>query len=909
MEEILMASPNNQLPLLDLPQGCQRQLGSLLLSKGMETFSLPLASVAIAARVINSVAQVTVKQVFSNTFNEHLEAVYIFPLAPASAIFSFNMKVADRVIKGQVEERAEARRQYAQALSDGKRTALLEQERDDVFTVHVGNLPPGEEVTIEISYSERLPFFENGCSELRLPLVVAPRYIPGSPVDRGSVGDGSSVDTDLVRDASRISPPRLAQGVDPRTALKVKVEIMPDGDASFADLSCSQHATKMNMGQGGLTVSLVRIDERLNRDFVLRWRGTSDNVKTSLITYKSDDGQTYGLLSIMPPRRAGYLGAARDIIFVLDRSGSMQGIKMTSAVRACSILLNTLGPKDRFAIAAFDNTVEWMPGQDGTCFVHADSAGVENGEKYLRTITARGGTEMDRALRSSFDALNNRRDREGRMPSLVVLTDGEVGNESQILQRIQKEIGDARLFTVGIDTAVNSGLLKRLASLGGGTAAFVEPGVQLEEALTSIAREIGAPLVTDLQVEGLDLSVDRASFAPSRIPDLFAGRASVCFFQLKGKGKLLVKGKLVGGKIFEEKVKAQNAEIPAIAQLWAKAHINDLEDLYRIDVRSKSSLKKQIIDIAVKHSLLTRFTAFVIVDEAEIVNKSGSLRKVVQPVEMPEAWEMADQCAAGAWGGAAASGSCGGSAKLRSLARYDAAAMQSLSQNAPAPSPLCSSPSYSCAPAPSAPPAPPAPPVPPGGDVKKCQNEESGLATGGPPTPVSSSAKSDTDSSCASGASVRDCFFFPSPPPVVSGSASVFETLFNFFNSRQTGKVSLKPELEKCKSILLEFFQEFEKAFQKLEKGELPDASSLENLRVKLVQVLAPTRLGMELPCLQRFLRATGVELVSSLKDNAVTLADLQDFWKSKQVILEEIKREITDLLSGTESAFWDCSI
>ena len=186
-----MASPNIHLPLLDLSQGLDRQLGSLLLSRGTETISLPLASVDIGARVINRVAQVTVKQVFRNNLSEHLEAVYIFPLAPGSAIFSFDMKVGDRVIKGVVQERAEARRQYQQALQDGKRAALMEQERDDVFTVQVGNLPPGEEVTIEISYSERLPFFENGSSELRLPLVVAPRYIPGSALDRESVGDGS----------------------------------------------------------------------------------------------------------------------------------------------------------------------------------------------------------------------------------------------------------------------------------------------------------------------------------------------------------------------------------------------------------------------------------------------------------------------------------------------------------------------------------------------------------------------------------------------------------------------------------------------------------------------------------------------------------------------------------------------
>lgn len=973
-----MSSPSSiQLPLLESPTGSERQLGSLLISSGNQKISLPLAGVDIAAKVINRVAQVCLKQVFRNNFNEHLEAVYIFPLAAGSAISSFDMKVGDRVIKGVVQERSEARRQYQQAIDDGKRAALMEQERDDVFTVQVGNLPPGEEVTIEISYSERLPFFENGNSELRLPLVVAPRYIPGQQLDRDSVGHGVCPDTNLVPDASRITPPRLADGVDPHTALKLKVEILPEDGAEISDMSCSQHATKTALSQGGLTISLARADERLNRDFVLRWCSSSDNVKTSLITYTAEDGESYGVLSIMPPRRAGYLGAARDIIFVLDRSGSMQGVKMTSAVRACSILLDTLGPQDRYAIAAFDNVVEWMPGQGSNHFVQADTAGIESGEKYLRSVTARGGTEMDTAIKSAFYALSTRHERDGRLPSLVVLTDGEVGNESQILQRIQTEIGDTRLFVVGIDTAVNSGLLKRLASLGGGTAAFVEPGVQLEEALVSIGREIGAPLVTDLQVENLDLTVDRASLSPGRIPDIFAGRASVCFFKLSGSGKLCVKGRLANGKPFEEKVKAQKVEMPSIAQLWAKAHIVDLEDQYRISPGAKPQLKQEIINLAVRHTLLTKFTAFVVVDEAEIVNKKGDLRQIVQPVETPDLWEACDSLAASSFGGAScgsAQGGLGGKTRMKSMMRMTGSmqAQPSMPSQAPAPqspaappqSPGKASGNYgmfdasnqiadsrlqslrkdssadeaaqaspwaeqsvaqdawaaeadgsvntgmfkrfeaSSQNAPAAPAAAEAAPAPEKEEQSKSKarvfkaRDISSEAEAGTPDPNAAKILKRSSSLPAEKSQA---------PNIASKAQDLYQKLHDYVHAL-TGKKH-KSDIIQVGSALTEFFHEFEDAFQAINDGRLPQAVKLEATRLKLLQNLAPLSLGMELPCLQRFLRATAIELIASLKDSTISMVELQTFWKSKQDLFTELKSETEGLLVGKEAAFWDSSV
>jgi Ca-activated chloride channel family protein len=602
------------IPMVDIPASATRTLGSL---KAKEQ-PLPLESVLLDARVIDRVAEVTVEQKFGNPFTETIEAVYVFPLAGGSAVSRFEMQIGKRIVRGRIEERAEARKQYAQALEQGKRAALLEQERDDVFTVQVGNITPGDAITVRLSYSERLPFFEDGRTELRLPLVVAPRYVGGEELPREQAGHGVVPDTTTVPDASRITPPRLAPGFDPKVSLGIEVELF----GGFSDLACSQHAVSSASGPESARVSLTREREPLDRDFVLRWRLASEKVKSQLLVHGG-----FAMLSLLPPARDGFLGPSRDVVFVLDRSGSMQGPKMASAARACALLLRTLGPRDRFAAAAFDNVVEWMPGG----FFQADEGGIERGEKWLRAIAARGGTELDLAMGEALERIRTRTESAGRVAVVVLLTDGQVGDESSILKRLQRELGEARVFTVGIDTAVNGGFLRRLAALGGGTTTLVEPGSRLEEALQAVGREIGTPLVTELRIEG-----EAADLAPARMPDLFAGRASAAFFRFSG-GHLNIAGRFADGGRFEQELEPREAPLTAIDHLWARTRIADLEDEFRAS--HSDAAKKEMVALSIRHTVLTRFTAFVVVDD-EVVNAGGSRRTVVQPVEMPADWEM-----------------------------------------------------------------------------------------------------------------------------------------------------------------------------------------------------------------------------------------------------------------------------
>jgi Ca-activated chloride channel family protein len=568
--------------------------------------ALPLQRYDVKARVADLVADVTVTQTYENPFTEPLEAIYIFPLRGGCAVRDFELRIGDRVVRGDVKERGEARREYDEAIEEGRRAALLEQERDDVFTLNVGNIPPGETVDVRMTYSERLPFHEDGRAEMRVPMVIGPRYIPGAPLHGDSVGDGVEVGTDVVPDASRITPPRLADGFDPEIGLDIEIEI-----GSADDIACSQHAMRLSNGR----VSLARKNELLNRDFVLRWRVAGEKLETRVL---ARDG--HGMLTILPPKRGDFLGVPRDITFLIDRSSSMSGEKLASAARACALLLRTLEPRDRFTILAFDNSVEWF--SDG--LTAADEDGIKRGTRYLRGIEAGGGTELDGALAEALRLAPE----PGRAPVLVLITDGQVGDEHRILKHAQRDLGDTRVFTIGVDTAVNEGFLRRLAAAGGGTSAFVVPGGDLDEALRAIGREIGTPIVTGLRIEGAD------GVTPSPVPDLFSNRPVTVFLRTRGE-PIRVRGTFADGTAFDESAATRETDLEAIPHLWARSLVTDLEDRFRL---GDTEVRDEIVALAVKHRLLTPFTAYVAVDESGVVNPEGHPYRFVQPVEMPDAW-------------------------------------------------------------------------------------------------------------------------------------------------------------------------------------------------------------------------------------------------------------------------------
>jgi Ca-activated chloride channel family protein len=597
---------------------------------------LPLSALEVNARLDGLIAGIEVRQDFVNAFAEPIEATYIFPLPDRAAVTSFRLEVAGRVVEGDLQERGKARQQYDQAIQAGHRAAIAEEERAGVFTLRVGNLPPGERAVVRLTLVGPLPY-SDGEVTYHFPLVVAQRYIPGAPLPGPAAGSGTSHDTDAVPDASRISPPVLLPGFPNPVQLRLSVEV-PATLLGEHDFRSSLHAIVEDQKNNGRRFRILP-GERLDRDFILRYRLGSDRVHTSLVVQPSvGSGGDVGtfLLTVMPPSQKGAVAQRpRDLVFVLDRSGSMGGWKMVAARRAVARMVETLTEHDRFTVYAFDDAIETPRGFDGTALVPATDRQRFRASEFLAGIDARGGTEMEGPLDRAVEELQRQSGAEGVDRVLVLITDGQVGNEDAILRKLGSRLHGIRVFTLGIDRAVNVAFLRRLADLGGGASELVESEERLDEVMTQVHRHIGTAVLTDLAIEAAGLEVVTDTFVPGRLPDLFAGTPlliSGCYRGSAG-GALRLRASDAKGESWSTTVQAWKDPEAPLGKVWARGRVRELEDRYAIDRGDKAKLEHEIVETSLRFGVLSRFTAFVAVDRAAVVNPGGEVKQITQAVE------------------------------------------------------------------------------------------------------------------------------------------------------------------------------------------------------------------------------------------------------------------------------------
>ncbi len=597
-----------------------------------EIVALEHTDVSIDVRGLVAVA--TVAQRYRNDTEQALEAVYVFPLPHQAAVYDMEIRIRDRVIRSVIQERAEAQRTYRKAKAAGKRAALLEQERPNVFTASVANIMPGDVIDVRVRYVEPLTW-SDGKVRLVFPMVVGPRYIPGRATGRS--GTGWADDTDAVPDASRITPP--VRHPSSRSGHDIGLRVRLEPGVALGEIRSPTHPVVVDEPEPGrYEVRLASEATLPNRDFVLEYqRAEAPEARAALFLSPQPEGdETHFMLVTYPPtRRAGDERAPLDLLFVIDVSGSMAGTSIQQARAALLQGLDRLRCGDRFGIVAFSNG--FRPFLPET--VSATPEHLAEGRGFVGGLGAGGGTEMLPALEHAMAMPRA----TGFVREIVLLTDGCLGNEQQIFGSLERHLGDARLFTVAIGSAPNHYLATRMAEYGRGAFSHIADASEIETQMAALLDTIESPVLTDISV-----SFDGAEVAdlyPSRPGDLFLSRPLVLKGRLLGgrSGVLHLAGS-EGGVRHQQEIPFDVAEAefhPGITTLWARERIKEEIELWRRSSgdEQRATRRAAVVQDAIRYNLVSRFTSLVAVEEV-VVNTEGSLRTTRVPTELPAGWKL-----------------------------------------------------------------------------------------------------------------------------------------------------------------------------------------------------------------------------------------------------------------------------
>ena len=594
---------------------------------------VPLVHTDAVLNVRGLVAAATVTQQYVNSGSEAVEAVYVFPLPHDAGVYDLEIRIGNRVIRSEIHEREEAKRIYDAAKGEGKRAALVEEERPNIFTASVANIMPGDHVDVRLRYVEPLKW-EAGKMRIEFPMVVGPRYIPGTQAT-GHAGTGWSADTDAVPDASRITP--VVRHPENRTGHDISVTVnLEAGFEASTVTSVSHEVTARRLADGRQQVVLANETTLPNRDFVLEVvKAGSAKPSTALfLSPGNDTGETQFLLAAYPPTVAPKERGPVEMMYMIDVSGSMMGTSIEQARGALLQALDRLGPNDRFAILAFNHRYE----EFSPVTLVATAENVAAARQYVRGLRAGGGTEMLPALTH----LMQKPRVAGTVRHIILLTDGDLGNEEQIFGEMRKDLGDARLYTVAIGSAPNLFLATKMAQFGRGTFTHIADNREIEAQMSHLFGSIENPVLTDVKVafEGVEVE----DVYPEKTPDLFLGQPLLIYGRIaKGRTGTAVLTGREGNETYEVRIPFDASKAtfhPGITTMWARQRVEDLMDHWReADENGQAELKASIIAHALRYRLVTRFTSLVAVEQL-VVNTNGQPKTVAVPTEFPEGWKM-----------------------------------------------------------------------------------------------------------------------------------------------------------------------------------------------------------------------------------------------------------------------------
>ena len=587
----------------------------------VEGARIPLEKVEIEGDVSGAHARVRLIQRYRNEEARPVEAVYTFPLPSDATLVAFAMTCAGRRIESVVREREEAFREYDEAISSGHGGALIDQERPNVFTAQVGNLLPGEETVVELEYLQRVAVDE-GTLRWMIPTLVAPRYVPGTAAgDRTAHGRESP--TDQVPDADRISPPIGA--ADYRLALRLLFDLGKE-----AKVESPSHAIQVDSLDGRRRVTFAQREVALDRDIVLTVRGAEGSELSTVSSHRQGQKAGFFAVTVVPDLFDAQAQAKRqDVLFLLDVSGSMAGASIAEARSALHLCLRQLREGDRFNAIAFNDRQRKLSNQP----LPLTQRTLTDADRWIDSLQAAGGTELLPALRMALQA---------GPEVMMLLTDGQVGNESAILAEVSRSGARTRIYSFGIGTNVSDALLRDLSRETSGAVELIHPGERIDDKVVSQFARAIASRVSDVAISFQ--GVEARELAPEKPMPLVDGEAWVLFgrYDSPGRGQLEIRGSR-DGEPFLLKVPIElGAEESRsyLAQLWAAERIRDLE-ASRVTGRRGDAVRKRILELALEHRIASPYTSFVAIERRTSERlATGQAQTRVVPVHAPAGWAM-----------------------------------------------------------------------------------------------------------------------------------------------------------------------------------------------------------------------------------------------------------------------------
>lgn len=603
--------------------------GQLLFRTGQAGRFIPAPTLKtdVQITVTGLIVRTTVRQEFTNPSKDWGEGIYVFPLPETAAVDHLRMKIGERIIEGQVKERGEAKKVYEQAKQEGKRASLVEQERPNIFTTSVANIAPGDRITVEIEYQETVRY-DQGKFSLRFPMVVGPRYIPGTPVviEDQPPGHGWSLDTDRVTDASRITPPVQHPAQGPINPVSLSIDLAPG--FPLGTVESPYHPILTIAEPDGRQHITLRADNvPADRDFQLIWQPAPGHSPTMALFREQRDGDHYAFLMAMPPVGSDQPTPpiARETIFVIDTSGSMSGTSIEQAKAALLLALNRLTAQDRFNVIQFNSVTHVLFSQPRP--VRTDT--LRTAVHYVEQLKANGGTEILPALKMAL---------KGSAPAshlrqVIFLTDGQVGNEDELFEVIRSQLGTSRLFTIGIGSAPNSHFMRKAAEFGRGTFTHIGSTSEVKDQMDAIFRKLELPVLTDIHIEGWEEPIE---MFPPRIPDLYDGEPVVVV--VKGRSlpeSIAIRG-LIGTNPWKTSVTLNEREPrEGLSVYWARQKIASLMGQQRYG-QDESTLRQAVLNVALAHHLVSKYTSLVAVDVTPARPVEKSLQTHTMKTNLPE---------------------------------------------------------------------------------------------------------------------------------------------------------------------------------------------------------------------------------------------------------------------------------